>query len=347
MTDQILTGVTGGVAILTLNRPKALNSLTHEMVVAMAQALAQWEADDGVRAVVLAGAGARGLCAGGDVVAIHDSAKAGGAAAREFWRDEYRLNAQIAAFPKPYVALMDGFVMGGGIGVSAHANTRIVTDTSQLAMPEVGIGFVPDVGGTRLLARAQGEIGLHAALTGASFFGADAIALGFADHYVPHDRLSAFVQTIVERDVAAALAAHAVAPPASELLAQQHWIDECYSLRTVTDIVSALLSHADTRANAAAELIMTRSPLALSVALAAVRRARELPTLEDALALEYRVSSAALRSHDLVEGVRAQLIDKDRNPKWSPETLAEVATADVEAFFQPVADELDFRKEQL
>src|SRR4029077_14970703 len=155
------------------------------MVDELSTVLAGWEQDATVGVVVLSGAGERGLCAGGDVVAIYHSARADGVVARRFWRDEYLLNAQIGRFPKAYVSLMDGIVMGGGVGVSAHANTRVVTETSKIAMPEVGIGFIPDVGGAFLLSRAPGGLGLHAALTGAPFSGADAIAMGFADHYVP------------------------------------------------------------------------------------------------------------------------------------------------------------------
>jgi enoyl-CoA hydratase len=294
---------------------------------------------------VLSGAGERGLCAGGDVVAIYYSARADGVAARRFWHDEYFLNGQIGRFPKTYVALMDGIVMGGGVGVGAHANTRVVTDTSKVAMPEVGIGFIPDVGGAYLLSRAPGSLGLHAALTGAPFSGADAIAMGFADHYVPHDKLDAFGKAIVADGVERALAAHAVEPPPSELAAQREWIDECYAGDSVADIVASLRDHGKAGAgpaNDAADLIATRSPIALSVTLAAVRRAAKLDTLEDVLAQDYRVSSASLRSHDLVEGIRAQLVDKDRNPKWSPASLAEVSTADVDAYFAPVDDDLTF-----
>jgi enoyl-CoA hydratase len=168
-TDEVLARVHDRVGFLTLNRPKAINSLTQTMVTAMDTALAEWTDDDDVRAVVVNGAGERGLCAGGDVVAIYHSAKAGGADARRFWFDEYRLNSRIGHYPKPYVALMDGIVMGGGVGISAHGSIRVVTDTSKIAMPEVGIGFIPDVGGTYLLSRAQGLLGLHAALTGAPF----------------------------------------------------------------------------------------------------------------------------------------------------------------------------------
>ena len=340
-TDEILARVDSGVGFLTLNRPKAL------MVTALDTTLTAWSDDDTVRAVVVHGAGERGLCAGGDVVAIYHSAKAGGADARQFWFDEYRLNARIGRYPKPYVAYMDGIVMGGGVGVSAHGNVRVVTDTSKIAMPEVGIGFIPDVGGTFLLSRAPGNLGLHAALTGGPFSGADAIALGFADHYVAHDDLAAFTTTLVTDGVDAALRDHAQEPPPSTLLAQREWIDDCYAGDTVTDIVAALRSHGEGPANDAADLIATRSPVALAVTLAAVRRAAALDTLEDVLVQEYRVSCASLRSHDLVEGIRAQLVDKDRNPTWSPASLDAVADGDVDAYFAPADPDLTFDKEYL
>jgi enoyl-CoA hydratase len=344
-SDEVLTRVDDGIGFVTLNRPKAINSLNQNMVDLLSTVLIRWESDDAVRAVVLSGAGERGLCAGGDVVAVYHSARKDGVEARRFWRNEYLLNGQIGRFTKPYVALMDGIVMGGGIGVSAHANTRVVTDTSKVAMPEVGIGFIPDVGGVYLLSRAPGALGLYAALTGAPFSGADAIALGFADHYVPHSELDAFSAAIATDGVESALAHHAVEPPPSELAAQREWIDECFAGDTVEDIVAALRAHQGDGAgpaNDAADLIASRSPIALSVALQAVRRAADLDTLEDVLVQDYRVSSASLQSHDLVEGIRAQLIDKDRNPKWSPAALDEVTAADVDAYFAPVDDDLSF-----
>lgn len=343
-SDEVLTGVEGGVGFLTLNRPKAINSLTHTMVAAMAQALTSWASDDAVRAVVVTGAGERGLCAGGDVVAIYRSARAGGADARAFWFDEYRLNAQISSYPKPYIALMDGIVMGGGVGVAAHGSVRVVTDKSKVAMPEVGIGFIPDVGGTYLLSRAPGALGLHAALTGAPFSGPDAIALGFADHYIPQARLGEFVDAVVAEGIDSALKTFTDEPPASPLVAQQHWIDECYTGETVADIVAALQGHDAAPANEAATLIQSRSPVALSVTLASVRRAAQLATLQDVLVQEYRVSCGSLRSHDLVEGIRAQLVDKDRNPQWSPPSLAAVAPADIDDYFQPAEPDLTFEE---
>ena len=341
-TDDVLTHIDARVGFITLNRPKAINSLTHPMVTAMDAALRAWADDDAVQTVVLTGAGERGLCAGGDVVALYHSAKAGGAEARSFFFDEYRLNARIGRYPKPYVAVMDGIVMGGGVGVSGHGNVRVVTDTSKIAMPEVGIGFIPDVGGTFLLSRAPGGLGLHAGLTGAPFGAGDAIAMGFADHYVPHGALESFVRAVAADGVDAALGRFTEEAPASPLAAQRDWIDECYSGKTISDIVAALRSRGDGPASAAADLIATRSPVALAVTLAAVRRAAQLRTLEDVLVQEYRVSCASLRSHDFVEGIRAQLVDKDRNPQWSPSSIATVTDADIEQYFTPADPDLTF-----
>ena len=253
------------------------------------------------------------------------------------------LNAQIGRFSKPYVALMDGIVMGGGVGVGAHGSVRVVTDTTKMAMPEVGIGLIPDVGGTLILSRAPGLLGLHAALTGAPFGAADAIVDGLRRplRAARHPR-RVQARPIVADGIDAALSAHAVEPPPSPLLAQRDWIDECFAGDTVDDIVAALRGHDAGPANDAANLIMTRSPVSVSVALEAVRRAAKLDTLEDVLRQEYRTSCACSRSHDFVEGIRAQVIDKDRNPKWSPASLAAVTTADVEAYFAPADRELEF-----
>ena len=340
--EDILVNVANGVGLITLNRPKAINSLTHSMVNAMSPVLRDWEHDDDVHTVVVAGAGERGLCAGGDLVPLYHSARADGSQARNFWYDEYLLNAQIGRFGKPYVALMDGIVMGGGVGISVHGSVRVVTDTTKMAMPEVGLGLIPDVGGTLILSRTPGLLGLHAALTGATFDGADAIAMGFADHFLPHDALAAFKQTVVADGVEAALVAHAKEPPPSSLLAQRDWIDDCFAGESVTDILAALRGNDAGPAADAADLIETRSPVSLTVALEAVRRAAKLDTLEDVLRQEYRTSCGSVRSHDFVEGCRALVIDKDRNPKWSPATLAAVTTADVEAYFAPADRELEF-----
>jgi enoyl-CoA hydratase/carnithine racemase len=341
-TNDLLAYDSNGIGVVTLNRPEAINSLNQSMVTAMHAVLTEWEMDDDVHTVVLTGAGDRGLCAGGDVVAIYHSARADGAEARRFWHDEYLLNARIARYPKPFVTLMDGIVMGGGVGVGAHAGVRVVTDATKMAMPELGIGFIPDVGGTYLLARAPGQLGHHVALTATPFSGADAIAMGFADHYIAHDQVARFTQAVIDNGVDAALAARAIEPPASSLLAQRDWVDDCYAADTLADIVAALRAHNSVPANNAANLIALRSPIALAVTLMSVRRAANLNTLEEALRQEYRASCAALRSHHLVEGIRAQIIDKDRNPNWSPTSLAAVRSSHIDAYFAPANPDLIF-----
>jgi enoyl-CoA hydratase len=341
VSEDLLIRQDGAVGLITLNRPKSINSLTHTMVIALHKVLSEWALAPEISAVVLDGAGERGLCAGGDIVAIYHDAVEGGAKTREFWFDEYRLNAFIAAYPKPYVSLMDGLVMGGGVGIGAHGSVRIVTEKSKVAMPEVGIGFVPDVGGTYLLSRAPGLTGLHMGLTGIPISGADAVAVGFADHIVPQDRLGDFTKSIVTDGVKPALDAHTIATQPSPLM-EQRWISECYNRESVLDIVAALRRHEAEPANAAADLIATRSPIALAVTLESLRRAAQLKTLKDVLVQEYRVSCAALDSQDFVEGIRAQVIDKDRTPKWSPSSVAAVREEHIERYFAPCSAELSF-----
>ncbi|TCN55693.1 enoyl-CoA hydratase [Rhodococcus sp. SMB37] len=335
---EILIEAKNGLGRITLNRPRAINALNHTMVQAMAEALLEWSTDDTIRAVVVAGAGERGLCAGGDIVAIYHDAKDGGTGTQDFWRDEYILNAAIGRYPKPYVAIMDGIVMGGGIGISAHGNVRIVTERSSLAMPEVGIGFIPDVGGTYLLSRAPGELGTHIALTTGRMKAGDAIALGFADHFVPAEALDKFVAALESGSVDEALAEYSQPAPESDVFAQQSWIDAAYSADSVGEIVERLRASDVPEAQAAAETILGKSPAALGATLRSLRHARQLDTLEEVLNEEYRVSLASLKTHDLVEGIRAQVVDKDRNPAWSPATLADVTDADLDAYFQPLGD---------
>ncbi|WP_327351276.1 enoyl-CoA hydratase/isomerase family protein [Streptomyces sp. NBC_01304] len=332
--DLVLERTEGHAGRLTLNRPRALNALNHPMVRALDAALERWADDPAVKTVVISGAGERGLCAGGDIRAIReDVLRTGGTESAAFWADEYRLNARIAAFPKPYVALMDGIVMGGGVGVSAHGSVRIVTERSRIAMPETTIGFVPDVGGTYLLSRAPGELGTHLALTGGSVGAADAQLCGLADHFVPSGRLPDLAADLAHRSVDEVLARYAEQAPDGDLAADRDWIDACYSCDDVQEIVDRLLDAGVPAAKEAAQTLLAKSPTSVKVTLAALRRARELPSLERVLEQEYRVSCAGLASPDLPEGVRAQVVDKDRNPRWQPATLAEVSPQDVERFF--------------
>ncbi|MFE6667313.1 enoyl-CoA hydratase/isomerase family protein [Streptomyces sp. NPDC057697] len=340
--DPVLLHTEGRVRHITLNRPRALNALNHAMVARVGAALDDAEHDDFVVAVLITGAGERGLCAGGDIRTIHDDARAGGTASLDFWRDEYRLNARIARFPKPYVAIMDGIVMGGGVGVSAHGDVRVVTERSRIAMPETGIGFVPDVGGTHLLGAAPGELGIHLALTADAVGAADALLCGLADHFVPSQRIAGLTADLAGCGAAAEIEEtvrkHASPAPRGELAAHREWIDSCYQADTVEEIVDRLVRSGVPAAKEAAEAVLAKSPTALKVTLAALRRARGLGSLEAVLDQEYRTSCTAFAGPDLVEGVRAQIIDKDRNPRWSPATLAEVTEADVALFFAPLGD---------
>ncbi len=341
MTDQqtpppVLVHVEGRAGHLVLNRPRALNSLTHPMVRTLAATLDAWARDPDIDTVVLSGAGERGLCAGGDIRAMHDDARDGdGTATEEFWRDEYRLNARIAHFPKPYVALMDGIVMGGGVGVGAHGSVRVVTERSRVAMPETGIGFVPDVGGTFLLSRAPGELGTHLALTGDAVGAADALLCGLADHFVPARRLDALRADLASAPATEAVRRHASAPEEGVLARARAWIDHCYAADTVEEIVRRLADSGERAAKEAAETVLAKSPTSVKVTLEALRRARALASLEAVLAQEYRVSCVALRRPDMVEGVRAQIVDKDRAPRWSPATLEAVDARTVTGFFAP------------
>ncbi|MGW4368673.1 enoyl-CoA hydratase/isomerase family protein [Nocardia takedensis] len=344
---EVLIETRDGLGLITLNRPKAINALNHAMALEITRALREWAEDESIRTVVLTGAGERGLCAGGDIVAIHADAKESQGRAEQaaaesptgrFWRDEYILNALIGAYPKPYVVVMDGIVMGGGVGLSGHGSHRIVTERSKIGMPEVGIGFIPDVGGTYLLSRAPGEIGTHVALTTARMNAGDAIAAGFADYYVRSEDLAALLETLRTETADIAIAKFAAETPESTLAAQRGWIDAAYGADTVEEIVARLQAEGSPEAASAAGEILAKSPVALKVTLRSLRAARALPTLEAVLNEEYRVSVASLASHDLVEGIRAQVIDKDRQPKWDPATLTEVTDARVEAYFAELGD---------
>ncbi|GAA2822481.1 enoyl-CoA hydratase/isomerase family protein [Kitasatospora sp. CM 4170] len=337
--DEVIVQREGRAGLIVLNRPAALNALTHGMVQRISEALDAWEQDERIETVVVTGAGDRAFCAGGDIVAIHRAATGGDPrAVEEFWRDEYRLNARIARYSKPYVAVMDGIVMGGGVGVSAHGSVRIVTGTTRVAMPEAGIGFVPDVGGTYLLALAPGELGTHLALTAGSVGGADALLCGLADHFVPAERLPALLDDLAELPVHDALERHVEPAPAGVLDGHRAWIDSCYAADTVAEILDRLRESGEPEAKKAVDRITANSPTAVTATLAALRRARALGPLEAVLDQEYRTSCAALSTPDLAEGIRAQVIDKDRTPRWSPATLSAVEPAAVARYFAPLGE---------
>lgn len=326
-TDELQAWTSGSLGTIRLNRPHALNAMDLGMVQAMDRVLQDWETDDAVQAVVLYGAGVRGLCAGGDIRAI---AAGTDLQAMEFWTAEYALNARVAAFPKPYVAVMDGVVMGGGVGVSGHAGIRIATERTRAAMPEVRIGFSPDCAGALLLARAPGELGTHLALTAGTMTGADAVLCGFADSYVPSESLPALLAALESAGSEAAdvVAKFALEPPAAPLAAEQAWIDECYSGGDVAEILARLEEHPAPAARGAAEAIREMAPFSLCVALAAVRAAAGEPDLARVLQRDLVMAERMIGRPDFREGVRARLLDRDR-PRWTPAGLAAVDHRDV------------------
>ena len=318
------------VGHLTLDRPEAINALDLGMIEALASALDDWEHDPDIEVILLDGAGERGMCAGGDVRGLYDQIVAGRShETARFFRAEYRLNARIAEYRKPVVALADGITMGGGIGLAGHAAVRVVTERSALAMPETRIGFTPDVGGSWLLGRAPGRVGEYLALTGGTMDAADAIYAGFADHLVPSERLSDLHDALMTRadphtPTELVLLFDETAPP-SQLERSRPWIDDAFAAPTVSEIVERLRARPEADAAATADTLEALSPTALAVTLAAVRSARGLTGLRAALAQEFAlVEWFATTQHDLVEGIRAQLVDKDRSPRWHPATLAEL-----------------------
>jgi enoyl-CoA hydratase len=340
----------GAAGVIRLNRPKAINAVTLQMFRDIDKALDAFEADPAIALILLEGAGERGLCAGGDIRALYDSARAGGDLGKILWREEYILNARIAAFPKPYVAFMDGIVMGGGVGLAAHASHRVVTERTKLAMPEVGIGFFPDVGGTWLLSRSPGETGTYFGLTGQTMNGADAVYAGFADVVIASARLPELRAALTNmpakasvRDVRAAIDGFASADAVAPIAAQQALIDAFFGHDSIEEIVTALAHHTSEFAQATLGTILEKSPTGLKLTLKLLRMARNSSSLEECLIREYRAALEIFVNHDFPEGIRAAVIDKDRNPQWKPARIEEVTPEIIARYFAPRgADELTF-----
>ena len=344
----------GSAGIIRLNRPKAINAVTLEMFRDIDKALDQFEADPAVAVIVLEGAGERGLCAGGDIRALYDSSKVQGDLGKVLWREEYILNARIATFPKPYVAFMDGIVMGGGVGLSAHSRHRVVTERTKLAMPEVGLGFFPDVGGTWLLSRSPGEIGSYFGLTGQTMNGPDAIHARFADAVVPSSKLSALREVLTKirpgtlsSEVKALIDGFATGETSGPVAAKQPQIDAWFAHDRMEDIIAALKRDGSELAQSTLKTLSEKSPRGMVVTLKLLRLARTSSSLEACLVREYRAALEVFRSDDFREGVRAAVIDKDRNPKWSPSQIEDVTPAMVAPYFAEIgADELVFDQEE-
>ncbi|MDJ0951872.1 MAG: enoyl-CoA hydratase/isomerase family protein [Alphaproteobacteria bacterium] len=351
-SEELQITVHGGIATLLLNRPKALNALTLEQIRTIDPTLAEWETDERVKAVVIKGAGDRAFCSGGDVRVTYEAglaAKSGhgdGALTRAFFREEYRMNRRIHAFPKPYLALLDGITMGGGVGVSVHGSHRIVTERTLFAMPETGIGLFPDVGGSWFLPRCPGELGTYLGLTGARLKAADALYAGVGTHFVPASNLDALEHALAEIDWLSGPALNLIdhvlerftepAGPAP-LADHQAVIDRCFAADRVEDIIAALEAEGSDFAASTLEALAGKSPTSLKISLAQLRKARGLD-FDACMAMEYRISQACMAGHDFFEGIRALLIDRDNVPSWSPATLDEVTDAMVAAHFAPLGD---------
>jgi enoyl-CoA hydratase len=346
MTEDIRFMRQGRLGIAVLDRPAALNALTREMVQLLSLQLAAWKDDPGIAAVLVRAVPGRAFCAGGDVRGVTDLARDRGVdAATPFFREEYRLNWRIHTFPKPYVAVLDGITMGGGVGISVHGRFRVVTENTLFAMPETGIGFFPDVGGTWFLPRCPGEVGMHLGLTGARLGGADCRHAGIGTHAVPAARLGELEPMLVEglrsgdahATMETALEALAGGIGEAKLPALRPRIDDGFGGRSVAEIVQRLEAEASGFGAEQLAALAGKSPLAVHVTFAQLRRGRDLG-IEDCLRLEYRMVQRMLAAHDFVEGVRALLVDKDKRPRWRHASLAAVTAAEVEAILAPLPD---------
>jgi enoyl-CoA hydratase len=331
-TADIHFRVEGKLGHITLDRPRALNALTLPMCEAMLQHLTAWAAEEAVGCVLIDAVPGRAFCAGGDIRAVTEWGKAGDPRALAFFRTEYIMNAAIKAFPKPYVALIDGICMGGGAGISVHGTHRVVSETALFAMPETGIGFFPDIGASHFLPRCPGEIGTYLGLTGARIGAADLMLTGLATHAVPSARLADIAPRLAAGEaVDAVLNALAEAPGEAPLAARRAEIDNAFSAAAVEHVLRRLAALGDWGEETARELQM-RSPTSLKVSLAELRRGRGR-SLAECLQMEFQIAAQMLQSHDFYEGVRAAVVDKDHTPHWQPAHLGEVSQAAVAAYF--------------
>ncbi len=343
--EDVLLERRGGLGMIRLNRPQALNALTLDMTRRLEEALKGWAADPEVALAAIRGVGPRAFCAGGDVRALY-MAGPGSAFTDLFYREEYVLNRNIFRFPKPYVALIDGIVMGGGVGVSALGSHRVASERTLFAMPETGIGLFPDVGATWLLSRCPGEAGIYLGLTGARIQAADLIALGHAETMVPSWRLDRLEAELAEARTAAEVDAlmhgHKADPGQAGLAPHRATIDRCFAEPTVERILAALEAEGTEWAVATAASLRAKSPTSLKVTLRQLRLGRALPDFEAAMRLEFRLVQHFMAGGDFFEGVRAAVIDKDQRPRWSPDRLEAVSEAAVDAYFAPLIRELEF-----
>lgn len=339
MTEpEVLTSIQNGVGRITLNRPRALNALNPGMCEIMTEALLAWRDDNDVRSVLIDHAGERGFCAGGDIRMIAASGAGDAVEAKAFFLVEYRLNDLMVRYPKPIVAVMDGIVMGGGVGISDPAPVRVVTERTLYAMPETGIGLFPDVGGGWFLPRMPGQTGIWLALTGARIKAADCLPLQVGTHFIPADQIEAFKLALIEADEApqAVAARFARDPGASPLDPHREAIDRGFAFDTVEEIFSALEGEGSSWAEAQLAMLKTKSPQSLKVSLRQMRAGAKMATFGEVMAMEYALGGRVVQTHDFQEGVRSVIVDKDNDPHWKPRTLAGVTDAMLDAFFAPL-----------
>lgn len=330
MSDLIIR-TTDKAGHITLNRPDTLNALTYDMLLGIEVALDTWR-DSPVQLVIIDGRGDRAFCAGGDIADMYASGQRGDLSyGRKFWRDEYRLNAKIATYPKPIVTFLHGFTMGGGVGIGCHASHRVVGETSQIAMPECSIGLVPDVGGSYLLARAPGYIGTYLGLTGTRMNGADAITATFADHYIPEADWDHLKIRLTTGDLT--LPRHTA--PGGTLINLRRQIDAAFRQPTLQDILRDLPG--DTALNIKA--LHQNAPLAMACAVQIINRVRQNPSIQTALKHEYRFTYRAVAQGDFIEGIRAAIIDKDRTPRWQHASPFDVTSAEVDTMTSPLQEQ--------
>lgn len=336
----------GQTGRITFTRPKALNAMSYDMCTAIEDALDAWATDDDVKMIVIDAEGDKAFCAGGDIAELYDTGTTGNFAfGQKFWADEYRMNAKMFEFPKPVAAFMQGFTMGGGVGVGCHGSHRVVGDSSQIAMPECGIGLVPDVGGSYILSHAPGRLGEYLGLTAARLNAGDAIHAGFADYYIPEDKWPALIaqlEATADWSLIDEAAQHIDPGP---IVVQAGEIDASFGGEALSDILNALTATDSDFARDALKKLSRNSPLAMGCALEIIHRARTNGTIHGALDQEYRFTYRAMEHGDFLEGIRAQIIDKDRNPQWKHDLGALPAVA-VSQMLMPLGDAaLTFEKE--
>ena len=344
--SEIRCRIEGRAGRITLNRPAALNALTHSMLSTIERAIDSWRDDNDVDLVVIDAEGERAFCAGGDIQRMYDTANLGDYEyGRRFWRDEYRLNAKIFSFPKPWAAFMQGFTMGGGVGVSCHGSHRVVCDSSTIAMPECGIGLVPDVGGSLLLSRAPGRLGEYLGTTGFRMGPADAIHAGFADYYIPQRSWPEIIAELARTGDWTLIDRHAQSPPESpdgtgpSLISVQDHVDRHFGGETIGDILRSM-DHAPSDFTAATrKMFLRNSPLSMACTVEIVHRVRESDTIFRALEEESRFTFRSARDGDFIEGIRAAVIDRDRNPKWRHSGLDSVSGLDVTRMLMPLGED--------